>query len=206
MDNISSSNKKLVGLAGYMGAGKSTCASYLKSKNAYIIDADLEAKQMMLSNLEIKNTLIKTFGSYIIVDEKLNFNRLGKLAFNSIDDLKQLNSIVHPPLIQMLESKITQLINTKTEYYDLVALDAALLPMWKFPLKFDLLIWVDSSYQYRFQRLNAKLFDKLSAQEIEQRMRFQQILFEAPKTSPWVTVYNNSTIEDLIIEFSAILP
>jgi dephospho-CoA kinase len=195
---------KYIGLAGYMGAGKSTCANYIKSHNAFIIDADNEAKKLMLSSDTIKKSLVETFGPTIGSDTSINFSVLGKIVFNSIENLKKLNSIVHPSLLAEFSKQLQELTQTETPF-DYIVLDAALLPMWDLPIHFDVLIWIESSYQYRFQRLNAKLFDKLSAEEIEKRMRFQQQLFESPKNPPWITISNNSNIDELKMALSAIL-
>ena len=49
--------KKLVGLTGKTGAGKSTVSALLKEKGAYIIDGDVVARKVLVDNVSLLNKL-----------------------------------------------------------------------------------------------------------------------------------------------------
>ena len=55
-----------IGLTGGIGSGKTTAAKILKRKmNAFLFDADVEAKSHLLSSIPLQNKLINVFGQEI---------------------------------------------------------------------------------------------------------------------------------------------
>ena len=55
-----------VGLTGGLGTGKSTASRFFKKLGAFILDADNSAKKLIASSNEVKQELIKEFGTDII--------------------------------------------------------------------------------------------------------------------------------------------
>ena len=91
--------KKLVGLTGKTGAGKSTVSAFLKEKGAYIIDGDIVARKVLVDNSAILNKLRGEFGEGILnPDETLNRRALAKEAFSTPEKTEKLNSIMHPAI------------------------------------------------------------------------------------------------------------
>lgn len=182
-----------VGLAGFMGAGKTTIAQLLKDAcESTIIDADKEAKVLMETDQSIKNTLSAVFGAVVDSDGTINSKVLGKIVFSSLENLKKLNSIVHPPLLRYLHSK---LFNDKSSDAGLLVLDAALIPLWQVNTWFDCLIWVESPYSDRLNRIVKKCKGTLDQTEIENRMNLQQKLFAPPENdTKWSIVHNTNGV------------
>ena len=54
-----------LGITGGMGAGKSTASHFFEINNAAIFDADKEAKRLLLSNIELQNRIIHSFGHHV---------------------------------------------------------------------------------------------------------------------------------------------
>ena len=84
-----------IGITGSISCGKSTVSNYLKEKGYTIIDAD-KLGHIALTNDEVKEKLKKSFGLTILENNEISREKLGKLVFGNDENLKILNSIVHP--------------------------------------------------------------------------------------------------------------
>ena len=110
-----------IGITGSIACGKSTVSDYLITKGYTIIDADKLGHVALTSN-DVKRKLAEKFGENILENNEISREKLGKLVFGNDDNLKILNSIIHP--------KIKELILKLQEEHkdeDLVFLDIALL-------------------------------------------------------------------------------
>ena len=84
-----------IGITGSIACGKSTVSNYLKEKGYTIIDAD-KLGHIALTSDEVKEKLKKNFGLTILENNEISREKLGKLVFGNDENLKILNSIVHP--------------------------------------------------------------------------------------------------------------
>ena len=110
-----------IGITGSIACGKSTVSDYLIAKGYTIIDAD-KLGHVALTSDDVKRKLAEKFGDEILENTEISREKLGKLVFGNDDNLKILNSIIHP--------KIKELILKLQEEHkdeDLVFLDIALL-------------------------------------------------------------------------------
>lgn len=110
-----------IGITGSIACGKSTVSDYLITKGYTIIDADKLGHVALTSN-DVKRKLAEKFGENILENNEISREKLGKIVFGNDDNLKNLNSIIHP--------KIKELILKLQEEHkdeDLVFLDIALL-------------------------------------------------------------------------------
>ena len=110
-----------IGITGSIACGKSTVSNYLKEKGYTIIDAD-KLGHIALTNDEVKEKLKKSFGLTILENNEISREKLGKLVFGNDENLKILNSIVHPYI-----RKIILQLQEKHRDERLVFLDIALL-------------------------------------------------------------------------------
>ena len=177
-----------IGIAGYTGSGKSTCAKYLSRKGGTVIDTDSFAKDMMNSNTKIKKRLVKNFGNNVLCGNRILFDVLGKTVFSSLQNLRTLNSIVHPPLLKQLQSKITEYDNT------LCIVDAALISYCKIEQWFDILFWIETSKEMQFRRLAGKT--TVAPEELKKRINLQRELFTQPKEGKWIAISNEGTLSE----------
>lgn len=88
-----------IGLTGGIGSGKSTVAKVFEMLGVPVYYADDAAKKLMNENEELKQLLITAFGEATYQQGKLNTVHLSAQVFNNEERLKQLNSIVHPIVI-----------------------------------------------------------------------------------------------------------
>jgi dephospho-CoA kinase len=188
--SLPSVSKSRIGIAGYMGAGKSTCAGLLAcaTTRVRVIDADREAKLMMNGDESIRRQLAAAFGASVIHENSIGFGQLGKAAFASVRAMRMLNSIVHPALVKRLHDLVFA-------GPDPCILDAALIPMWGIASWFDLCLWVTADPVLRRERLMAK--SGLMPEQITMRMSVQETLVRVPDGQPWTIVGNEGSIDDL---------
>ena len=149
MSRTADKNRR-IGIAGYMGAGKSACAARLSERlGLRVIDADAEAKMLMKNDKNIKRKLLRAFGPSIVKDGVLSFTSLSKRVFSSVREMRQLNAIVHPPLLD----KIHTLLFSPGQS---AILDAALIPLWDIEGWFGRCLWVEAPASLRSRRLRKK--------------------------------------------------
>jgi dephospho-CoA kinase len=185
---------KRIGIAGFMGAGKSTCARFLSDTcgGAGIIDADAEAKHLMQGDESIKRELVETFGAAVVPHGDIAFPVLGAMVFHSAENMSALNRIVHPRLIDVLKERVC------ADAGPCVICDAALIPLWHIENWFDVLVWVHAPFEKRYGRLKEKT--GLPTAQLIKRMELQQTLFDEPKQAPWSVIANHGTREALKIK------
>lgn len=113
----------VIGIIGGVGSGKSTVLDYLENNyNAYIIQADLVAKEIMEPGYSAFDAICNVFPE-VVSDNQIDNNRLAEVVFNNKDKLKLLNSITHPATIK-------EIINRIEKYRDnqIVVVESAILP------------------------------------------------------------------------------
>lgn len=90
-----------VGITGGIGSGKSYVAKVFKALGVPFYDADKEAKELMNTNPEIRDALVRAFGREVYdAKGRLNRSYLASQVFKDKDKLDRLNVIVHPIVIQ----------------------------------------------------------------------------------------------------------
>ena len=110
-----------IGITGSIACGKSTVSDYLIAKGYTIIDAD-KLGHVALTSDDVKRKLAEKFGDEILENNEISREKLGKLVFGNDDNLKILNSIIHPKIKELI-------LKLQEEHKDenLVFLDIALL-------------------------------------------------------------------------------
>lgn len=91
---------KVIGLTGGIGSGKSSILQLFKAKGVITYIADIEAKNLMNNDLDVKSKIIEKFGKSSYQDNILNRTYLAEQVFADKIKLAQLNAIVHPAVRQ----------------------------------------------------------------------------------------------------------
>jgi dephospho-CoA kinase len=130
----------VVGVAGLMGAGKSTVARTFEQLGAARIDAD-EIGKALLMREDVKRSIVEAFGEGVLgAGGEVDTGRLSEAAFADQACALRLGDITRGPLV----SEIMDRMETLRRDNDLVVIDAALLPEWGGHAWVDFLIVVDS--------------------------------------------------------------
>lgn len=98
-----------VGLTGNIGSGKSTAAMMFTELGVPTFDADKAGHSLLESDEAIKSKVIKTFGTRILVGGRISRKNLGEIVFANPAKKKQLERILHPAIISVLNEKISSL-------------------------------------------------------------------------------------------------
>ena len=93
-----------VGITGGIGSGKSTVCRMLAERGVALYDADSRAKALMSTSEALRRALIDNFGAETFTAEGLNRAYLAGRVFNDAEQLRLLNSIVHPAVIEDFEA------------------------------------------------------------------------------------------------------
>jgi dephospho-CoA kinase len=141
----------ILGITGKAGSGKSYISKLIKKiyKNTHIIDVD-KIGHKVLELAIIKSRLSVIFGKEIFDEnKKIDRKKLAEIVFSSEDKLKQLNSIVHSEIFNMIEKHLEK--NKKK--YDIIIIDAAILHEIKLDKLCDKIMLVEADEYVRLNRL-----------------------------------------------------
>ena len=87
---------KIIGLTGGIGSGKSKVLTFFQNKGIPCYNSDKQAKVLVNTDLKLKSEIKKCFGDEIYCFDKLDSKALSNKVFNNPENLKVLNSIIHP--------------------------------------------------------------------------------------------------------------
>ncbi|WP_338470470.1 dephospho-CoA kinase [Niallia sp. XMNu-256] len=179
----------IVGLTGGIASGKSTVSNMLKSLGITVIDADIEARQVVEPGEDAYNQIVQHFGNEILLDDgSINRKKLGEIIFNNEGERNVLNRIVHPAVRKrMLEKKETAINHGEM----LVVLDIPLLFESELTGLVDkiILVYVDEDVQ--LERLMKR--NQYSESEALARIRSQMPLKDKKQRSDFI-IDNNGDI------------
>lgn len=160
----------LVGLTGGIASGKSVVSEILKSLGAYIIDADLIARRLVMPGMPAWHEISDEFGSNILLEDgSINRKLLGSIIFKDPQKRVALNSILHPKIFEEAEKQIKEIEREKPDA--IVILDVALLIETKAYDRVDVVILVCADEELQIKRLMER--DGLTRDDALERIRAQ---------------------------------
>ncbi|MDK2807247.1 dephospho-CoA kinase [Thermoanaerobacterium thermosaccharolyticum] len=174
---------EVIGLTGGIASGKSTVSSILRNLGAFIIDADIVSREIMIKGTKTYNILVNEFGKEILrKDGEIDRKKLGNLVFADKQKLNRLNEITHPEIIRRIKEIIEE--ERKNGKEKAIVLDAALLiEMRLFNMVDEVwLVVVDKKTQIRrlMKRDNLNYNDALnrikSQMSIEDKMKYADFI------------------------------
>ena len=92
-----SNYKYIIGLTGNIACGKSSVVAELVALGAMAIDADSVTRELQQPGHTVYRDIVAHFGSSVVAaDGQLNRKALGNIVFSDTQQLRVLESIVHP--------------------------------------------------------------------------------------------------------------
>ncbi len=179
-----------IGITGGIGSGKSTVSKLIENAGYTVLNADDIAKQIMVEDESVRELIISKFGYDSYSNRELNTNHIASVAFSSIENVNTLNSIVHPPMV----AKINELLNEDLKKNKISFVEAALIYEAEVDSILDHVLLVTADEDVRINRIKER--NKLSEEEIKNRMKFQMPENEKENLADF-TIKNNSTILEL---------
>ncbi len=160
--------KKIVGLTGKTGAGKSTVSMFFKENGAYIIDGDIVARKVLEDDKSLLAKLEEEFADILNEDGSLNRKALARKAFSSPEKTQLLNSILHPAINEKIENEAENAFKT----HDVVIVDAAAIIESGFADKCDILLVCHAPIEVRKERIMKR--DSISEEDALVRIEGQK--------------------------------
>jgi dephospho-CoA kinase len=180
-----------VGVAGIMGAGKSTVARAFEDLGAVRMDAD-EMGREVLKRGQVKRDIVEAFGEDVLdASGEVDTARLAGVAFADEARALKLGDITRGPLVSEIMRRMEDLRRTS----EVVVIDAALLPEWGAQAWVDYLIVVDSDEDECVRRMvEHSRFDE---ETVRARMACQ-LSREDKKRYADLVILNDGTELDLV--------
>ncbi len=135
----------VIGLTGKSCAGKDEVAKILSSFGFYIIDEDKLGHVALKEN---KQKLVDAFSDIILTDGEVDRKKLSKLVFSNKENLKKLESISHPWMIE--ETK--RIAKEESKKGNIVVINAAILFRLGLDKISDEIVYVDAPLSLRAER------------------------------------------------------
>jgi dephospho-CoA kinase len=156
---------KIVGLTGGIGSGKSTVLAYFEELGAATFIADIEAKKLMNTNIELIKEITLLFGSEAYVNGTLNRSYISGIVFNNKNKLAKLNALIHPKV----QTHFKNFINNSSA--KIVIYEAAILFESGSHKFCDYVITVTADFDERIKRV--MLRDNSDKEAVMQRVKNQ---------------------------------
>ena len=175
----------IIGITGYIGAGKTTAANFCRELGYSIIDCDSIGHEILEKDNEVQHKLIAKYGNKIIGrDLKINREILAEIIFNNQENIDELNKIIHPKL----KAIVYELLDKAVQENKKVIVEAAILKELELDTKVNKIIIIKSELGIIYERLKKRYSQK----QVVNIMN-KQIL---PKKYDYLII-NNESIDEL---------
>jgi len=115
--------KRVVGLTGGIGVGKSTAAAVLADLGAVIVDCDQIGRDVARSDGAAYPGMVERFGPGVVgADGEINRPALAAIVFNDPAALADLNAVTHPAIDTVIAERIAAAPADATVILDMAVL------------------------------------------------------------------------------------
>ncbi len=183
-------DKRIIGLTGGSGSGKSTIGKTAPADDFIYIDADRLGQQVILRGEPAFSELTDVFGNVIIGnDGQIDRKKLGEIVFSDAEKLAILNSISH----RCIKEKIIEIINSTDKKG--VIIDGAVIIGSMIQEMCHAIVAVLADKETRIERILER--DKISREMAEKRIANQPDDKFYIENSDYI-IYNNKESEKAI--------
>ena len=172
-----------VGLTGGIASGKSTVARIFRELGAHVIDADGIARDLVAPGSPALVRIIQAFGQKVLgPDGTLNRAALGAAVFADAGKRHLLEGILHPPILEEIDRRLAEV--ERTDPRGVAVVEAALIFEIGREAGYDavVVVWAEEDQQRR----RLMLRDRLSAEEVGQRLAAQMPLAKKRRRARFV--------------------
>ncbi|MEM9066740.1 MAG: dephospho-CoA kinase [Planctomycetota bacterium] len=188
-----------IGLAGAIGAGKTTVAKVLASLGCVVSDSDSDARAA-LDRKDVRQTLTEWWGEEVLDDNnKIDRRKIAKIVFDDAEQRRRLEDLVHPKLHDIRGERRR---DAAREAAPAFVIDAPLLFEAGVDEECDAVIFVDAPRELRLERVRTdRGWDEAELDRREQA----QLPVEEKKSRASIVVENDGTLTELRARVSAAL-
>ena len=177
-------------VTGSIGSGKSLFCEFLKQNGIPVINVDEASKELLESDKSIIEKIKITFGKESFVNGKPDKIFLAEKVFSNPENVKKINSIIHPKVIQ----KVNILADEILKDNNIAAAEAALIYEAKMEDYFDYVVLITAPEEVRMKRKMSS--EKYSAEQFSKRNE-NQIPDEEKAQAADFVFDNNGSKDDL---------
>ena len=180
------------GLTGGIGSGKSTVSRLLAGWGAFVVDADLLAREVVAVSTPGLQRVVAAFGDGVLrEDGSLDRPALGRRVFGSPAELTRLNAIVHPLVAERTRERFVEAERAGAQ---VVVHDVPLLAENGLAPDYDAVVVVAAAAATQLRRLVE--LRGMSEADARARIDAQATLAERLAVATHV-VHNDGPLEDL---------
>lgn len=192
------------GLTGGVASGKTTVASYLKSRGWYVIDADEISRNILKRGTPAFRQVVNAFGDGIIEKKSGEIDRasLRQVIFNDSSKRRQLNRITHPWIIATIAWRL--LVLRICLWRQRVILDIPLLIETRLHLFCGPVVVVYVPEELQLRRLLAR--DRAAPEQTLRSMVCSQLPLKEKLLLADIVLDNSLTLQDLFKEIDKHFP
>jgi len=155
--------KLIVGLTGLYSSGKSTVAEIFEKHQYEVIEVDKLGHQALIDNQKM---IIESFGEKIKDENNLiDRKKLGAIVFQDKNEMKKLENIVHPYMVQRVKDLVGK------SQSDKIVISAAILIEMELHTICDKVVMVIASEEKLIEWGNRR--DGISPKQVKQRLKNQ---------------------------------
>lgn len=159
-----------IALTGGIAAGKTTIARRFAELGAVVLDADAQARDVVIPGAPALEQIRKRFGDAMIsADGSLDRAALGTIVFSDAQARKDLEAITHPAIREQVFARVASARRADPEA--IIIYDVPLLVEAARPVRFDAVIVAHAPRKVRRQRLID--LRGLTPEEADQRLAAQ---------------------------------
>lgn len=182
----------IAGLTGSIATGKSTVSAILKDLGAFIVDADLAAREVVLPGMPAWEEIVRIFGRDILQETgEIHRERLGGLVFNDAKMRAMLEAVVHPEVMRVMDEQISTIRAGSSDA--VVILDVPLLIETGMHRGVSEVIVVYCPEDQQMRRLMVR--DRIGREEALARIR-AQLSIEEKRRHASLIIDNSTTVDN----------
>lgn len=192
--------KKVIGITGNSGSGKTTATAILKRLcDAEVIDADKVVRELSVPGTKYLDAIKEKFGeSVFLEDGALNRKALAEKIYNSKEDLEVLNGLTFKYVVEEIKLRIEESKNR------IIVLDAPLLFESGLDEKCTAVIGLTAPFELKVERIVKR--DGISEETAYSRINIQaKDEFYLNKADVVIENNNQDELEDKLKEALRIL-
>lgn len=189
---MSLNKRRIIGLTGGIGSGKSTVADYLRAKGISVIDADKMAKSLTDKDTPIMEKIKQSFGNVFFEDGSLDRKKLAEIIFSDMDKKIILEDLITKKVVDDIIIKIDNLRKENKE--DITIIDAPLLFEFGLNEIMDENWLITANMELRINRVMAR--DSVIPEAVISRIKAQMTDFEKAEKAD-IIIDNDGSLEEL---------
>jgi dephospho-CoA kinase len=144
-----------VGLTGGIASGKSTVAAMMRDRGCHLLEADPLAHRLLEPAQAAHAEVVEVFGREVLLpDGHVDRKRLGEIVFGDARKLQELNRIIHPRVVEILEGRLDTLARQHPK--GVAVVEAALLIESLYAERLDQLVVAWCRPEQQVERLLAR--------------------------------------------------